>query len=233
MYLAGICSKSLTLVKQHRATDPQYAASVSAFREWTASALQTRMEFSDTIVEITPEEFQDPTWQETTMVCGSQHVPAGNLPTFSLGRAQGSSLQAAHLAHRVTYEHGAEGHNTAGTAGMYEGQGAHQKAQQPNSTPLINHIHVCCLMWNTLNAFCFSVAAFPHLPRWPPLASHCLWLSATRGAGIKKGLCHRRTRSSRKTWVPASRSIIFHTRGTRNTPCTDMRHLTFGFHTHT
>ena len=46
----------VSLVKQHRATDPQYAASVSAFREWTNSALQTRMEFLDTIVEITPEE---------------------------------------------------------------------------------------------------------------------------------------------------------------------------------
>ena len=62
----------VSLVKQHRATDPQYAASVSAFCEWTASALQTRMEFLDTIVEITPEEFKDPTWQETTIVSTDQ-----------------------------------------------------------------------------------------------------------------------------------------------------------------
>ena len=54
-------SDEVSLVKQHRATDPQYAPSVSAFREWTTSALQTRMEFLDTIVEITPEEFNDPT----------------------------------------------------------------------------------------------------------------------------------------------------------------------------
>ena len=32
----------VSLVKQHRATDPQYAASVPAFREWTNSALQTK-----------------------------------------------------------------------------------------------------------------------------------------------------------------------------------------------
>ena len=62
----------VSLVKQHRATDPQYATSVSAFREWTASALQTRMEFVDTIVEITPEEFKDPTWQETPIVSTDQ-----------------------------------------------------------------------------------------------------------------------------------------------------------------
>ena len=62
----------VSLVKQHRATDPQYAASVSAFREWTTSALQTCMEFLDTIVEITPEEFKDPTWQETTIVSTDQ-----------------------------------------------------------------------------------------------------------------------------------------------------------------
>ena len=62
----------VSLVKQHRATDPQYAASVSAFREWTTSALQTRMEFLDTIVEITPEEFKDPAWQETTIVSTDQ-----------------------------------------------------------------------------------------------------------------------------------------------------------------
>ena len=62
----------VSLVKQHRATDPQYAASVSAFREWTTSALQTRMEFLDTIVEITPDEFKDPTWQETTIVSTHQ-----------------------------------------------------------------------------------------------------------------------------------------------------------------
>ena len=58
----------VSLVKQHRATDPQYAASVSAFREWTTSALQTRMEFLDTMVQITLEPFKDPTWQETTIV---------------------------------------------------------------------------------------------------------------------------------------------------------------------
>ena len=62
----------VSLVKKHRATDPQYATAVSAFREWTASALQTRMEFMDTIVEITPEEFQDPTWHETTIVSTDQ-----------------------------------------------------------------------------------------------------------------------------------------------------------------
>ena len=62
----------VSLVKQHTATDPQYATSVSAFREWTASALQTRMEFLDTIVEITPEEFKDPAWQETTIVSTDQ-----------------------------------------------------------------------------------------------------------------------------------------------------------------
>ena len=52
-----------------------------------------------------------------------------------------------------------------------------------------------------MNALCFSVAAFPELPRWPPLASHCLWLSGKSDAGIKKGLRYRRTRSSRKSWV--------------------------------
>ena len=62
----------VSLVKQHRATDPQYAASVSAFREWTASALQTRMEFLDTIVENTQEEFKDPTEQETTIISTDQ-----------------------------------------------------------------------------------------------------------------------------------------------------------------
>ena len=62
----------VSLVKQHRATDPQYAASVSAFRKWTTSALQTRMDFLDSIVEIAPEEFKDPTWQETTIVSTDQ-----------------------------------------------------------------------------------------------------------------------------------------------------------------
>ena len=62
----------VSLVKQHRATDPQYATSVSAFREWTASALQTRMKFMDTIVEITPEEIKDPTWQETRIISTDQ-----------------------------------------------------------------------------------------------------------------------------------------------------------------
>ena len=62
----------VSLVKQHRATDPQYAISVSAFREWTPTASQTRMELLDTIVEITPEESKDPTWQETTIVSTDQ-----------------------------------------------------------------------------------------------------------------------------------------------------------------
>ena len=53
-------------------------------------------------------------------------------------------------------------------------RGRHQKAQHPYSTPLNNHIHVCGLIWNTMNALCCSVAALPQLPRWPPLASHCL-----------------------------------------------------------
>ena len=107
-------------------------------------------------------------------------------------------------------------------------RGRHQKAQHPYSTPLNNHIHDCCLIWNTMNAVCFSVAALPQLPRWAPWASHCLWLSGKRGAGIKKGLRYRWTHSSRKTWVPASRSMVFVTCGTRNTPCTDMQHLLFG-----
>ena len=47
-----------------------------------------------------------------------------------------------------------------------------------------------------MNALCFSVAALPQLPRWPPLASHCLWLSGKSGAGIKKGLRYRRTLGS-------------------------------------
>ena len=80
-----------------------------------------------------------------------------------------------------------------------------------------------------MNALCFSVAAFPQLPKWPPLASHYLCLSGKRGAGIKKGLRYKRTRSSRKTWVPASRSMVFVTHGTGNMPCTDMQHLLFGF----
>ena len=84
-----------------------------------------------------------------------------------------------------------------------------------------------------MNAVCFSVAAFPQLPRWPPLASHCLWLSGKSGAGIKKGLRYRRTRSSRKTWVPASRSLMSVTCGTRNPPCTDMRHELCEFQRHT
>ena len=62
----------VSLLKQHRATDTQYATAVSAFREWTASALQKRMEFVDTIVPITLEEFMDPTWQETTIVSTDQ-----------------------------------------------------------------------------------------------------------------------------------------------------------------
>ena len=62
----------VSLVKQHRATCPQDATSVSAFLAWTASAVQTRMEFVDTIVGIIPEEFQDPTWQKTTIVSTDQ-----------------------------------------------------------------------------------------------------------------------------------------------------------------
>ena len=77
-------------------------------------------------------------------------------------------------------------------------RGGHPKAQHPYSTPLNNHIHVCCLIWNTMKALCFSVAAFPQLPRWPPLASHCLWMSGKSGAGIKKGLRYRRTRTRAK-----------------------------------
>ena len=46
----------VSLMKQHRATDSQYATSVSAFCEWSASALQTRMEFENTIMKITPEK---------------------------------------------------------------------------------------------------------------------------------------------------------------------------------
>ena len=75
MYLAGNSSKvfdEVRLLGQHRATDPQYATSVSAFREWTAYALQTRMQFGDTIMEIASEEFNDPTWQETTIVGTNQ-----------------------------------------------------------------------------------------------------------------------------------------------------------------
>ena len=84
-----------------------------------------------------------------------------------------------------------------------------------------------------MNALSFSVAALPQLPRWPPWASHYLWLSGKSGAGIKKGLRYRRMRSSRKTWVPASRSVMFVTCGTRNTPCTDMRRELFVFQSHT
>ena len=62
----------VSLVKKHRSTDPEYATSVSAIREWTPTALQTRMEFVDSIVEMTPEEFKDPTWQETTNVSTDQ-----------------------------------------------------------------------------------------------------------------------------------------------------------------
>ena len=37
-----------------------------------------------------------------------------------------------------------------------------------------------------MNALCLSVAAFPQLPRWPPLASHCLWLSGKKRCGHKE-----------------------------------------------
>ena len=64
----------VSLMKQHRATHPQYATLVSNFREWTTSALQTHMELVDTIVEITQKEFKDPTWQETTIVSADQKI---------------------------------------------------------------------------------------------------------------------------------------------------------------
>ena len=80
----------VSLGKQHRATDPQYATSVSTFRKRTASALQTRMEFLDTIVEITPEEFKDPAWQETTIVSIDQKtvhaVNEAMLQRFAIAR---------------------------------------------------------------------------------------------------------------------------------------------------
>ena len=60
-------------------------------------------------------------------------------------------------------------------------RGRHQKAQHPHSTKLNNHIHVCRLIWTKMNALCFSPAAFPQLPKWPPLARHCLWLSDLMG----------------------------------------------------
>ena len=37
-----------------------------------------------------------------------------------------------------------------------------------------------------MNALCFSVAAFPQLPRWPPLAGHYLWLSGEKRCGHKE-----------------------------------------------
>ena len=51
-----------------------------------------------------------------------------------------------------------------------------------------------------------------------------MWLSGKSGAGIKKGLRYRRTRSSHKTWVLASRSVM---------SVTDMRHELFEFQRHT
>ena len=63
---------NVSLVRQHGPTDLQYAASVSPLREWNTSAMQTRMEFLDTIVEISPEKFKDPTWQETRIVSTDQ-----------------------------------------------------------------------------------------------------------------------------------------------------------------
>ena len=36
--------------------------------------MQTRMDFVDTIVVITSEEFQDPTWKETTVVSTDQQT---------------------------------------------------------------------------------------------------------------------------------------------------------------
>ena len=54
-----------------------------------------------------------------------------------------------------------------------------------------------------MNVLCFSVAVFPRIPKCPPFASRCLLLSRKRGADVNKGLRHRTTCSSRKTWFLA------------------------------
>ena len=128
----------VSFVKQHRAIDPQYAASVSAFREWTASVVQTRMEFVDTIAEITPEEFHDPTWQETTIVSTDQKtVPVVNeviLQRFAIAR--GLPIVAWRLAMVDKYEK-KFGHNSNFIYDTVKDMTAHFVPQAP-----------CCLTSN-------------------------------------------------------------------------------------
>ena len=87
-----------------------------------------------------------------------------------------SAILAADLrvVHRGCVPPGGEGIcGTAPEAETKRQNELHLKAEHPYSTTLTNHIYVCCLIWNTMNALCFSVAVFPQMPRWPPLASHC------------------------------------------------------------
>ena len=55
-----------------------------------------------------------------------------------------------------------------------------------------------------------------------PLGQPLLVAVREKRCGHKERARYRRTRSSRKTWVPASRSVMSVTCGTRNTPCTDI-----------
>ena len=128
----------VSLVKQHSATDPQYATSVSAFRDWTPTALQTRMEFVNSIVEITPEEFNDPTWQETTLVSTDQktvHV-VNEVMLHRFGIAQGLPIVAWRLP-MVDKDEKKFGHNSNFTYDTVKDMTAYFVPQAP-----------CCLKSN-------------------------------------------------------------------------------------
>ena len=45
------------LTKQHRATDPEHAAAISAFRQWTKQSMDIRKKFFARLKEITPQDF--------------------------------------------------------------------------------------------------------------------------------------------------------------------------------
>ena len=112
-------------------------------------------------------------------------------------------------------------------------RGRHQKAQH-SVLPRIEQSHTCLLFdLEHDERVVLQHGRDPLTAQVAPLGKPLLVVVRENGCRHKERAEVQVTRSPRKTWVPASRSMVFVTRGTRNTPCTDMRHELFGFQRHT
>ena len=66
--------REVCLTKQHRATDPEHARAVTAFRLWTPKSMDVRKKFFSRLKQVTQRDFadKDEGWEEATIVSTDQ-----------------------------------------------------------------------------------------------------------------------------------------------------------------